>query len=69
LILWANVAAWPLAYWAASRWLQSFAYRTAITLWIFPLAGAIVLCFGLITVCAQAIRACLQDPVNALRYE
>jgi putative ABC transport system permease protein len=69
LILWANVAAWPLAYWAASRWLQSFAYRTAITLWIFPLAGAIVLCFGLITVCAQAIRACLQDSVNALRYE
>jgi len=69
LILCANVAAWPLAYWAASKWLQSFAYRTAIAPWIFPLAGAIVLCFGLIVVCSQAVRACLQDPVNALRYE
>jgi putative ABC transport system permease protein len=69
LILCANVAAWPLAYWAASKWLQSFAYRSAIALWIFPLAGTIVLCFGLITVCSQAMRACLQDPVNALRYE
>ena len=69
LILCANVAAWPLAYWAASKWLQSFAYRTAIAPWIFPLAGAIVLCFGLIVVCSQAVRACLQDPVSALRYE
>ena len=69
LILCANAAAWPLAYWAASRWLQSFAYRTAISLWIFLLAGVIVLCFGLITVCAQALRTCLQDPVDALRYE
>jgi len=69
LILCANVAAWPLAYWATSKWLQSFAYRTAIAPWIFPLAGVIVLCFGLIVVCSQAVRACLQDPVSALRYE
>jgi putative ABC transport system permease protein len=69
LILCANAAAWPLAYWADSKWLQSFAYRTAIALWIFPLAGTIVLCFGLIIVYSQAVRACLQDPVNALRYE
>jgi putative ABC transport system permease protein len=69
LILFANAAAWPLAYWTASKWLQSFAYRTAISPWIFPLAGAIVLFFGSIIVCAQAMRTCLQDPVNALRYE
>ena len=69
LILCANAAAWPLAYLAASEWLQSFAYRTTISLWIFPLAGAIVLCFGLMVICSQAVRACLKDPVNALRYE
>lgn len=69
LILCANVVAWPLVYWAASKWLESFAYRTAIALWIFPLAGAIILCFGLIIVCAQALRICLQDSVIALRYQ
>jgi len=69
LAICANAAAWPLAYWAASRWLQSFAYRTTIAPWIFLLAGAIVLGFGLIIVCAQAMRACLKDPVNPLRYE
>ena len=69
LILCANAAAWPLAYWATSEWLQSFAFRTAIAPWIFPLAGAVVLFFGLTVVFSQAVRVCLQDPVSGLRYE
>jgi hypothetical protein len=69
LMLIANAAAWPLAYFAAARWLQSYAYRSDIAFWIFPLAGLIVLFLGLLTVCAQASRAALQNPVTALRYE
>ncbi len=69
LILLANTAAWPLIYFAAAKWLQSFAYRASVAFWIFPLAGLIVLFLGLITVCVQAMRAVLKDPVNALRYE
>lgn len=69
LILLANTVAWPLIYFAAVKWLQSFAYRSGIAFWIFPLAGAIVLFLGLATVCVQAVRAALKDPVNALRYE
>jgi putative ABC transport system permease protein len=69
LILLANAAAWPLAYFAAVKWLQSFAYRSSIAFWIFLLAGLIVLFLGLMTVCAQAVRAALKEPVSALRYE
>ncbi|MBN1273049.1 MAG: ABC transporter permease [Candidatus Aminicenantes bacterium] len=69
LILIANAAAWPMIYWAASNWLQSFAYRTPLALWIFPLAGAMVLCFGMIIVCVQVMRSCLQNPANSLRNE
>lgn len=69
LFLLANAAAWPLIYWAAYNWLQSFAYRTSISLWIFLLAGAIVFILGLVTVCAHALRAAFKDPVGALRYE
>ena len=69
LFLLANAAAWPLIYWAASRWLQSFAYRTSISLWIFPLAGSIVFLLGLVTVCTHAFRSALKDPVIAIRYE
>jgi putative ABC transport system permease protein len=69
LIILSNAAAWPLAYFAASKWLQNFAYRAGTAFWIYPLAGAIVLFLGLTTVCIQALRAALKDPVNALRYE
>jgi putative ABC transport system permease protein len=69
LFLLANAAAWPLIYWAAHKWLQSFAYRTAISLWIFPLAGAIVLLLGLVIICSHALRSTLKDPVTSLRYE
>lgn len=69
LIILANAAAWPLAYFAASKWLQNFAYRAETALWVFPLSGAIVLFLGLATVCIQALRAALKDPVSALRYE
>jgi putative ABC transport system permease protein len=69
LFLLANAAAWPLIYWAASKWLQSFAYRTSISLWMFPLAGAIVFILGLVTICSHVLRSALKDPVIALRYE
>lgn len=69
LILLANMAAWPLIYFAAAKWLQSFAYQSSIAFWIFPLAGLIILYLDLMMVCIQAVRAALKNPVNTLRYE
>lgn len=34
-VLWANAIAWPFAYWAASRWLEGFAYRVSLPIWLF----------------------------------
>jgi putative ABC transport system permease protein len=69
LVAVANLIAWPVAYWAMSRWLQSFAYRTGIDPLLFVLSAAIALTIALITVSYQAIRAALSNPVDALRYE
>jgi putative ABC transport system permease protein len=68
-VLVANVIAWPLAYYAMSRWLQNFAYRTSIELWIFLLAAAVAFVVALLTVSYQAVRAALANPVESLRYE
>jgi putative ABC transport system permease protein len=68
-VLVANVIAWPVAYYAMSRWLQSFAYRTSIGLWIFLLAAAVAFVVALLTVSYQAVRAALANPVESLRYE
>jgi putative ABC transport system permease protein len=69
LVALANVIAWPVAYYAMSKWLQNFAYRIDIGLGTFLLAGLLALLIALITVAFQAVKAALANPVEALRYE
>jgi len=65
----ANLIAWPLAYYLASRWLQSFTYRTGINWLIFALTMGVSLAVTLLTVGSQALRAAAADPIKSLRYE
>jgi putative ABC transport system permease protein len=68
-VLVANIIAWPLAYFVFNKWLESYAYRTDISLWIFFLATLLALIIALLTVSYQAIKAARANPVDALRYE
>lgn len=68
-VLLANVIAWPVAYYASNRWLEQFAYRIDITLWVFLASGMFALVIAVFTVCYQSIRAALANPVESLRYE
>jgi len=65
----AFVIATPIAYYAMSKWLQNFAYKTELNWWIFALAGCITLIIALLTVSWQTFRAARRNPVEALRYE
>jgi len=69
LVLAAFALACPLAYFASKTWLQNFAYRVDVGWWVFILAGGLALLIALLTVCTQAIKAALANPVEALRYE
>ncbi len=69
LVLLANIIAWPLAYFGMKAWLQNFAYHIEIGLWIFLVCGAIALAIAWLTICYQAIKAALANPVKSLRYE
>jgi putative ABC transport system permease protein len=69
LVLIANVIAWPLAWVALHRWIQDYAYRVAISWWVFALAGAAALIIALATVSYHAINAALSNPVDTLRAE
>jgi putative ABC transport system permease protein len=68
-VLIANLIAWPVAYFAAKRWLQTFAYRTDIGWEIFALTGLGAFTIALITVSWQTIRAARGNPIDSLRYE
>ncbi|HEY2349681.1 MAG TPA: FtsX-like permease family protein, partial [Puia sp.] len=65
----AALIAFPVSWWALYKWLETFAYRTEISWWIFLVAGAVALAIALLTVSIQTIRAALANPVKSLRSE
>ena len=69
LVLIANGIAFPIGWWAANKWLEDYAYHIKIEWWVFVLAGALAIGIALLTVCYQAVRAALINPVKSLRTE
>jgi len=68
-VLIANLIAWPLSYYAMNKWLQNFAYRIRIDLWMFLASAVVALVIALVTVSYQSVKAALGNPVDSLRYE
>lgn len=71
-VVWVCVAftiAVPLTYYAMTRWLEAFAYKTSLSWWIFVLGGVATLFVALFTVSWQSWRAATKNPIEALRYE
>jgi putative ABC transport system permease protein len=68
-VLIANLIAWPLAWYAIHRWLESFAYRIPVNIWVFVLAGILALLVALLTVSFQSIKTAIANPVRSLRSE
>ena len=69
LVLLALLIAVPLAWWSMNTWLEGFAYRIEINMWVFAVAGLSAICIALMTVSFQAIKAGLANPVKSLRSE
>ncbi|MCI0511998.1 ABC transporter permease [candidate division KSB1 bacterium] len=69
-ILWANVIAWPVAFFGMESWLRHFAYRTTIGWWwSFAAAAIFSLLIALLTIGWEVLRAARTNPVESLRYE
>ncbi|MCF8390920.1 MAG: ABC transporter permease, partial [Bacteroidales bacterium] len=65
----AFVIACPIAWYAMHEWLNNFAYKTELSLWIFAVAGILALGIALLTVSFQSWKAASRNPVEGLRYE
>jgi putative ABC transport system permease protein len=65
----AFVIATPIGWYAMNTWLESFAYKTDLSWWIFALAGLLALGIALLTVSWQSWKAATRNPVESLRYE
>ncbi len=69
LVLVAFAIAAPLAWWAMNKWLQDFAYRTAMSWWVFAGCGLGMIIIALLTLSLRTIKAAGNNPVGALRSE
>ncbi len=69
LALVAIVIAFPVAWWAMTKWLQDFTYRTDINWSIYFVSGAVTLLLAFVTVSIHAIKAAIANPVKSLRTE
>ncbi len=69
LVFIANDIAFPVAWWAASKWLQEYAYHIDVHWWVFVMAGISACVIALLTVSYQAIKAAIANPVKSLRTE
>jgi len=68
-VLISNIIAWPISYYFASKWLESFTYKVDISINIFAIATLLTFIIAIVTVFAQAYRAALKNPTESLRYE
>jgi len=69
LIAIAFVIATPIAWYYMHQWLQDYAYRINISLWLFAAGGLVAIFIALATISFQAIKAARANPVKSLRTE
>ncbi|WP_339877507.1 ABC transporter permease [uncultured Algoriphagus sp.] len=69
LILVSILIAVPVAWYFANSWLQSYAFQTDLSWWIFAGSGVLLIVISLITVGYQAYKAASANPVESLRSE
>ena len=69
LVFIATGIAFPIAWWAANKWLQEYAYHIDVQWWVFVIAGILAIGIALLTVSYQSIKAAIADPVKSLRTE
>ena len=68
-VLWANLVAWPIAFWAMDHWLRGFAYRVDLPPWLFLIASTMAVLIAWATVSTHAWMVARAKPATALRYE
>ena len=69
LVFIAFVPAAAAGWWVSSQWLNGFAYRVEINLFIFVVAGVSAVAIAWLTVGYQSIKAARANPVDSLRHE
>ena len=69
LVAIAFVIAVPPTWYYMDNWLDNFAFRVNLNLYVFVLSGILALVLAIVTIAYQAYKAATQNPVESLKYE
>ncbi len=59
----------PAAWWAGNRWLQDFAFRIPVQLYVFVITVFVTILIAFCTVGYHSIKVALSNPVKSLKTE
>lgn len=69
LVIIAFVIAVPPTWYYMDNWLDNFAYRINLNIYVFIFSGIIALFIAVFTIAYQSYKAATQNPVESLKYE
>lgn len=69
LLIISNIAAWPIAWVVMNKWLEIFAYRTGLEVWMFVVSAILTGAITILTISTQTIKASYANPIDSLKYE
>jgi len=69
LVIVALVIACPFSYYLMNKWLENFAYRTNISIWVFVGTALLSYLVAMLAIAYQSYRAAAANPVDTLRNE
>ena len=61
-----SLVAVPVSYLLIDHWLQQFAYRATMAVWVYLLAVVIVVAITVVTVTIRAYKTANENPVDAI---
>jgi len=68
-VLLANLLAWPVAYFLTKKYMELYAYKINLPVWVFFLTALGAYLIALLTISFQSAKAGSTNPADALRYE
>jgi putative ABC transport system permease protein len=71
-VLWVGIAfaiACPVAYYALQKWLEGFAVKTSLNVWVFVMVGVLAFLITLLTTGYQTWKVATANPVKFLKSE
>lgn len=69
LVVLAYGVAVPVSYFLMDNWLQSYAFRTNLSIWVFMFTGIGILCIALLTISPNIFKAAVKAPLQSLRSD